>query len=142
MSEIKDLNHQGHQVHQAPSAELDALARAVVDSGLAVHRALGPGLLEAAYEHCLAYELGLRGIASRQQVALPVSYKGTRLDAGYRIDLLVDDRIVVELKAQETLLPIHEAQLITYLRLSGLKLGFLMNFNVALFKNGVRRFAL
>ena len=135
------MNHQEHQGHQAPSAKLDTLARAVVDSGLTVHRALGPGLLESAYEHCLAHELSLRGIASRRQVALPVSYKGTTLDAGYRLDLLIEDQIIVELKAHDAILPIHEAQIITYLKLSGLKLGFLMNFNVALFKNGIRRFA-
>jgi GxxExxY protein len=133
------LDHQDRQGRQEPSADLDAVARQIVDAGLKVHRALGPGLLESAYEHCLAYEIGLRGISVRRQVALPVEYEGARLDAGYRLDLLVADAIVVEVKAVEALSRLHEAQVLTYLKLSGHRLGFLMNFNVALFKDGVRR---
>jgi GxxExxY protein len=120
----------------------DRVARQIVDAGFQVHRALGAGLLESAYEECLAHELTLRGITYRRQVAMPISYKGVELDAGYRLDLLVASCVVVEVKAVESLLPVHEAQLLTYLRLSGLRLGFLMNFNVRLFKSGVRRIAL
>jgi GxxExxY protein len=133
------LNRQERQGRQEPSADLDAVARQIVDAGLKVHRALGPGLLESAYEHCLAYEIGLRGISVRRQVALPVEYEGASLDAGYRLDLLVADAIVVEVKAVEALSRLHEAQVLTYLKLSGHRVGFLMNFNVALFKDGIRR---
>ena len=126
-------------MRQEPTAEADAVARAVVDAGLKVHRALGPGLLESVYEACLVREFELRGLRVRRQVSLPVEYEGLRLDGGYRLDLLVDDLVIVEVKAVETVLRLHEAQLITYLKLSGLRLGLLMNFNVALFKDGVRR---
>jgi GxxExxY protein len=136
------LNHQDHQGRQEPSGEVDGFARQIVDAGLKVHRTLGPGLLESAYEHCLAYELGSRGIAVRRQIALPIAYEGTTLDAGYRLDLVVGDAVIVEVKAVEALSRLHEAQVLTYLKLSGLRLGFLMNFNVPLFKDGVRRLAL
>lgn len=109
---------------------------------MAVHRALGPGLLESAYEVCLAHELELRGHGVRRQAALPVVYEQVRLEAGYRIDLLVDDVVVVEVKALDALAPVHEAQLLTYLRLSGRRLGFLINFNVVLLKHGLRRMIL
>ena len=134
------MNHQERQGRQEPSPAVDAIARQVVDAGLKVHKALGPGLLESAYEHCLAHELGLRGMATSRQVPLPISYEGLRLDAGYRLDLVVAGAVVVEVKAVEALSHLHEAQLLTYLKLSGLRLGFLMNFNVPLFKEGVRRF--
>jgi GxxExxY protein len=107
-----------------------------------VHRALGPGLLESAYERCLAHELQARGLSIQRQLALPIHYEGLGLDAGYRMDLLVQNLVVIEVKAVELLTRLHEAQLLTYLRLSGRRLGFLINFNVELFKNGVRRFAL
>ena len=136
------MNHQGHQVHQGAPSELDGLARTIVDAGLKVHRALGPGLLESAYEHCLAHELHARGLSVARQVLLPIVYEGVTLDAGYRLDLLVEDKIIIEIKAVETLMPLAEAQVLTYLRLSGRRLGFLMNFNVQLFKNGIRRIAL
>jgi len=127
----------------APIApETEETARAVVNSGLAVHRALGPGLLESAYEHCMAFELQRSGRRVRRQVALPIVYEGTKLDAGYRIDLMIDERVIVEIKSIEALAPIHDAQILTYLRLSGRRLGFLINFNVALFKEGVKRFIL
>ena len=118
------------------------MPRIVVDAGLTVHRALGPGLLESAYEHCLAHELGGRGLSLTRQVALPIIYQGAKLDAGYRLDLIVENMIVVEIKAVDALSRLHEAQVLTYLKLSGHRLGFLMNFNVTLFKNGVRRLAL
>ena len=119
----------------------EAAAAAVVDAALRVHKALGPGLLESVYEACLAHELAKRGMSFRTQVTLPVRYDGVQLDAGFRVDLLVEDRVIVELKAVETLLPIHEAQLITYLKLSGLRLGLLLNFNVRLLREGMRRIA-
>ena len=122
-----------------PSLEQDRVARQIVDSACAVHTALGPGLLESVYEQCLSHELGLRGLIVRRQVGLPVTYKGIVLDAGFRLDLLVEDMVIVEIKAVETLLPIHQAQLLTYLKLSGLQLGLLINFNVTLIKNGIRR---
>lgn len=119
----------------------EAAAAGVVDAALRVHKALGPGLLESVYEACLAHELAKRGMSFRTQVTLPVRYDGVQLDAGFRVDLLVEDRVIVELKAVETLLPIHEAQLITYLKLSGLRLGLLLNFNVRLLREGMRRIA-
>ena len=118
---------------------LEAVGEAIVDCGFKVHRALGPGLLESAYETCLAYELTQRGLSVRRQVAQPIVYQDLTLEAGYRIDLLVNDIVVVEVKAIDTLLPIHQAQIMTYLRLSGCRLGFLINFNVKMFRNGIRR---
>lgn len=135
------MNHQGHQATQ-PDDEVDLVAKEVVDAGFQVHHALGPGLLESAYEECLSYELTRRDVAFERQVSMPISYKGLQLDIGYRIDLLVAKCVIVEIKAVETMLPIHQAQIMTYLRLSGCRLGFLMNFNVRLFKLGVRRVAL
>ena len=137
--EAAAIHHQGHQEHQEVDRGLDVLARAVVDAGLTVHKALGPGLLESTYEHCLAHELRLRSLVSQRQVPAPVIYKGEKLDAGYRLDLVIERSIIVEVKAVEALTRLHEAQLLTYLRLSGFRLGFLMNFNVILFKSGVRR---
>ena len=117
------------------------VAREIVDAGLGVHRALGPGLLESVYEVCLDRELKARGLTVARQVMVPIDYKGHRVDGGYRLDLLVANAIIVEVKAVEALTRLHEAQLLTYLKLSGFTLGFLMNFNVPLFKEGVRRFA-
>ena len=108
-------------------------------AALSVHKALGPGLLESTYEACLCYELAERGLAYQQQLALPVVYKGVHLECGYRIDILVENSVVLELKALEQLLPVHEAQLMTYMRLSGKRVGILINFNVELLKTGVRR---
>jgi GxxExxY protein len=136
------LNHQEHQAHEAVSAAADIAGRAIVDAGLKVHRALGPGLLESAYERCLAHELISRGLVVRNQVPLPIVFEGLEIEAGYRLDLLVNDLVIVEVKAVDALAPIHEAQLLTYLKLSGCRLGFLMNFNVKLLKQGVRRLAL
>jgi GxxExxY protein len=111
----------------------------IIASAMEVHRALGPGLLESAYEECLCRELTLRGLFFERQRSLQVEFKGMRLDCGYRLDLLVEDKVVVEVKAVESLLPIHEAQLLTYLRLGGWKVGLLINFNTALLKQGIRR---
>ena len=135
------MNHEGHEGHEGHE-EIEAAARSIVDAGLKVHRALGPGLLESAYEHCLAYELSRRGLRVARQLIVPIVYEDTKLDVGYRLDLLVADAVVIEIKAVDALMPIHEAQLMTYLRLSGCRLGFLINFNVVLFKHGLRRFML
>ncbi len=116
-------------------------AQAAVDAGLKVHRTLGPGLLESAYEHCLAYELAERGIKVERQVLLPVFYGQLKLDASYRLDIVIDQVLIIEIKAVDVLLPLHHAQLLTYLRLSQMRLGLLMNFNVALFKQGLKRIA-
>ena len=115
------------------------LTKEIISAAIEVHRALGPGLLESAYEECLCRELNLRGIPFERQVPLPVEFKGVRLECGYRLDLLVDKRVVVEIKTVESLLPIHEAQLLTYLKLGGWKVGLLINFNVSVLKNGIRR---
>ena len=136
------MNHQEHQGHQEVSAAIDQTARAIIDAGLKVHKALGPGLLESAYEHCLAHELVSRGRLVRRQVPMPIIYDGVELDAGYRLDLLVDEQVIVEAKSVDALTPLHEAQVLTYLKLSKLRLALLINFNVPLFKHGVRRLAL
>lgn len=120
-------------------ARVDQLSKEIIGAAIDVHRVLGPGLLESVYEACLGHELSLRGIAYARQVPLPVVYKGVQLDCGYRLDLLVGDLIVVEIKAVEKIAPIHDAQLLTYLRLKGLWLGLLINFNVPVLKQGIKR---
>ena len=120
----------------------EELSGQIRGAAIEVHRELGPGLLESAYEECLCYELRNRGIAYDRQLELPVKYKKLQLDCGYRIDLLVEKKIVLELKSVDSLLPIHEAQLMTYLKLSGCKLGMLMNFNVVLMEDGMKRLVL
>jgi GxxExxY protein len=116
------------------------LTHEIIGASIEVHRLLGPGLLESAYEECLAKELSLRGLRVERQKAVPVVYKETKLECGYRIDLLVESRVIVELKSVEALAPIHEAIVLTYLRLSGCKLALLVNFNVRVLKDGIRRF--
>ena len=116
------------------------LTHAIIGSAIEVHRLLGPGLLESAYEECLCHEFALRKINFEKQKPIPVVYKETKLDCGFRLDLLVEKRVVVELKSIESLCPIHEAIVLTYLRLSGHELGLLINFNVPVLKDGVRRF--
>ena len=122
--------------------ELNDITSEIIGAAIEVHKVLGPGLLESAYEECLCQELGLRRIPFVRQQPLPVSYKGMDLDCGYRLDLLVADSIVVEMKAVEALLPIHEAQVLTYLKLGGWHIGLLINFNVPVLKNGIRRIVL
>ncbi|MGB7586731.1 MAG: GxxExxY protein [Terriglobales bacterium] len=112
---------------------------AIIGAAIEVHRELGPGLLESAYEECFCHELHLRSLNFQRQVELPVFYKGLKLDCGYRLDVMVENAVVIELKAIEQILPIHHAQLITYLRLTGKKVGLLINFNVAILKNGIVR---
>jgi GxxExxY protein len=122
--------------------ELETKAREVVDAGFHVHRELGPGLLERVYESALVYELTSRGLSTERQVLLPLIYKGIPLEDSLRLDLLVEGSIILEVKAVEAILAVHKAQLMSYLRLSGLRLGFLMNFNVPVFKDGIRRVVL
>src|SRR5215204_1831873 len=110
-----------------------------IGAAIEVHRTLGPGLLESSYRECLCRELSLRGIGFKREYGLPVQYKGIRLDCGYRIDILVADVVVVEIKAVEGLAPVHDAQLLTYLRLGGWKVGLLINFNVVVLKDGIHR---
>ena len=115
------------------------LTRQIIGAAIEVHRHLGPGLLESVYEACLVHELAERGLVVDRQVELPVRYKNVSIDCDYRVDLIINDQVVVELKAVETVHPIHEAQLMTYLRLSGKKVGLLINFNVRLLRDGITR---
>ena len=118
---------------------IEEIARTIVDAAIKVHRALGPGLLESAYQACLAYELRKRGLRVECELVLPVVYDGQQIDAGYRIDMLVESCIIIENKTVDQLLPIHEAQLLTYLKLRDCRLGFLLNWNVTLMKYGIKR---
>ena len=124
---------------EAAKNKANDLSNEIIGAAIEVHRELGPGLLESAYEECLCYELGLRGIASERQVPLPLEYKGLKLDCGYRMDLLVNDLVIIELKSVTKIDPVHEAQLLTYLRCKGSWLGMIINFNVPLLKNGIKR---
>lgn len=119
--------------------ELNHISGKIIEYAINVHKELGPGMLEGAYEICLLHELAENGFEVQRQVLLPISYQGLKLDAGYRIDLLVENSVIVELKAVEKLHPIHEAQLLSYLRMSDLRLGLLINFNVKLLKDGIKR---
>jgi GxxExxY protein len=122
--------------------EIERLAKEIVDSAFKVHKELGPGLLESVYQACLAHELRKRGLRVDTQLELPVRYETVRLDVGFRLDLLVENEIIVELKAVETMNPLFEAQLLTYLKLTGKRLGLLINFNVPLIKKGIKRLIL
>jgi GxxExxY protein len=126
MKEFKDIND---------------LTREVIGAAIEVHKALGPGLLESAYEECLCHELKLRGIQFERQVELPIEYKGTKLNCGYRMDIVANDQLIIELKSCEALHPIYEAQLLTYLKLTRRKVGLLINFNVPVLKEGIKRLA-
>ena len=131
------------QREQRPvSQKADAVAKSVVDAAYRVHYELGPGLLEDVYEACLSHELRKRNLGLEQQVVMPVEYDGVRLETGYRLDLVVEGCVIVELKAVENLLPVHQAQLLTYLKLTGHRLGLLINFNVPKIKQGIRRVVL
>jgi GxxExxY protein len=114
----------------------------VIGCAIEVHRHLGPGLLESSYEHCLMYELAKKGIIAKSQVVLPINYKGVEIDAGYRLDILIPGQLVLELKAVDKLVPIHTAQVLTYLKLTGLKTGFLINFNERKLTDGLKRISL
>jgi GxxExxY protein len=122
--------------------KFSALSQQVIGCAIEVHRVLGPGLLESTYEQCLARELSLNNIEFVTQHPLPVEYKGVRIDCGYRVDVLVANEIILELKSVQELMPVHEAQLLTYMRLAGMKQGFLINFNVRRLKDGLKSFVL
>ena len=121
------------------TSPVNRVTERILGLAIEIHRSLGPGLLESAYEECLGYELSRAGLKFERQRALPVAYKGVQLDCGYRLDLLVEDSVMVELKTVESILPIHEAQLLTYLTLSGVQVGLLINFNVPVLTQGVKR---
>ena len=118
------------------------MTESIIGGAIEVHKELGPGLMESAYDMCLARELSLAGIAFRSQWPLPIDYKGVHLDCGYRLDFLVDDRLIIETKSVAKLLPIHDAQILTYMKLAQVGIGLLMNFNVRLLKDGIKRFVL
>ncbi len=120
--------------------ELNKLTEGIIGAAIEVHLTLGPGLLETAYQAALAYELQQRGYKVEQQKPLPMLYKEIKLDAGYRLDFLVNDKVILEIKSSDGIVPIHDAQILSYLRLSGCKIGLLINFNVKLLKNGIKRF--
>jgi len=122
--------------------EFEELSNRVIGCAIEVHRVLGPGLLESAYEQCLAYELGRKSIAFKLQQPLPIRYKSIKLDCGYRVDVLVEDQLILELKSVDAILGIHQAQLLTYMKLAAIKTGLLINFNVAQLKAGIKRFVL
>jgi len=122
--------------------EFDELSNKVIGCALEVHRNLGPGLLESTYEQCFAHELKIAGIQFKLQYPLPVEYKGINLDCGYRIDVFVGDTIIVELKSVDKILPIHQAQLLTYMKLASISIGLLINFNVKYLKDGIKRMVL
>ena len=131
-----------HSHFQPIDESLEAVAREVIDSALKVHQTLGPGLLESVYETCLCYEIGKRGVTFARQLPVSITYDELQIDAGLRLDILVEGGLIVELKAVEEMKPLFEAQLLTYLKLSGKRLGLLINFNSVLFKDGVKRMVL
>jgi len=140
------LNHEdtkgtknGMEAFKKVDPEVEKTAEQVVDAAYKIHKTFGPGLLESASEACLLYELKKRGLKAETQVVVPLIYDGEKIDAGFRLDLLVQDRLIIELKAVESLLPIHEAQVLTYLKITNNRLGLLINFNVPLIKNGIQR---
>ena len=122
--------------------DINELTGDVIGAAIEVHKILGPGLLESAYEECLCHELRLRSIRFERQRELPIEYKGVTLDCGYRLDVVVENKVILELKAREALEPIHEAQLLTYLKLTGIKMGLLINFNVPMLRQGIKRLVL
>ena len=122
--------------------QTNELTGKIIGAAIEVHKQLGPGMLESAYEECLCYELSLCSLKVERQKPMPVVYKEIKLDCGYRTDLLVENEVIVELKAQDAILPVHEAQILTYLRFANKKIGLLINFDVTVLKNGIRRFIL
>ena len=120
-------------------SQTEEMAKAIVDSAYQIHTALGPGLLESVYESCMIYEFKLRGIEVKSQITLPVIYKGMKVDSGYRLDLLVEDCVIVEIKSTDELSVVHKAQLLTYLKLSNIRLGLLINFNVVHLRGSINR---
>jgi len=134
-----NVSPQSHRDHRE---ERDPLTRKVIGAAIEVHKQLGPGLLESAYEKCLSFELETAGLDVRNQVELPVRYKGMKLDTGYRIDLLIPEQLIIELKAVDQLLPVHEAQILTYMKLAKISKGLLINFHTRLLTDGIKRFVL
>jgi GxxExxY protein len=132
----------GKRVFAPISPDVERVGKAVLDAAFKVHTALGPGLLESVYETCVAFELTQSGLCAQTQVALPVTYQGIKMDAGLRPDMIVEECVIVEFKSVETMHPVFEAQLITYLKLTGIRLGFLINFNVVHLKDGIKRMVL
>jgi len=122
--------------------QAESLTHEIIGAAIDVHRELGPGLLESAYEECLLFELNLRGLKCRQQIEVPVRYKGLLIDCKYKLDLIVEEQVIVEVKSVNGLVPVFEAQLMTYMKLTGVKLGLLLNFNVVVLKNGMKRIIL
>ena len=120
--------------------ELNKITEAIIGAAIDVHKALGPGLLESAYIACLVYELIERGYKATREVPLPLIYKGVKLDSGYRLDIFVNDKVIIEVKSVERLAPVHDAQIISYLKIANCKVGLLINFNVKMVKDGIRRF--
>jgi GxxExxY protein len=119
--------------------DINELTSKIIGAAIEVHKNLGPGLLESAYEECLCFEMTLRGLSFKRQEPLPIEYKGTKLDCGYRLDIVVENKVIIELKACDKIEPIHRAQLLTYLKLSGLNLGLLLNFNTPVMRDGIVR---
>jgi GxxExxY protein len=119
--------------------QVERLATLAVDAAFAIHMELGPGLLESAYQSCFTYELGLRGVAYQRELPIPLNYKGIRIEAGFRADVIADQKLLIEIKAVEQVLPVHKAQVITYLKLLRFPLGLLINFNEVLIKHGIQR---
>ena len=128
-------------IKQSNYADINNLTGEVINAAIEVHRTLGPGLLESIYEECLCHEVGLKEIPYERQKELPIEYKGIKLNPNFRLDVLVNKQLILEIKSCDTLLPIHEAQLLTYLKLTGIKLGLLINFNVPMLKDGIKRIA-
>ena len=120
--------------------ELNKITEAIIGAAIDVHKALGPGLLESAYIACLVYELIERGYKATREVPLPLIYKGVKIDSGYRLDIFVNDKVIIEVKSVERLAPVHDAQIISYLKIANCKVGLLINFNVKMVKDGIRRF--
>jgi GxxExxY protein len=139
---LRELRALRGQDIKGPEVEFDKLSKNVIGCAIEVHKALGPGLLESAYEQCLAKEFLLSGIRFHAQVPIPIKYKGIKLDCGYRIDMLIDEKLILELKSVDKVQGIHEAQILTYMKLANIRTGLLINFNVAMLKEGIKRFVL
>ncbi len=143
---VELFNHEGHEEKKKEKGSgkmgFDALSNQIIGCAIEVHRHLGPGLLESAYAQCLAHELSINKIKFVMEKSLPIEYKGIRFDCGYRVDLLVENELIIELKAVQEVLGIHEAQLLTYMKLAQIQIGLLINFNVERLKDGLRRFVL
>jgi GxxExxY protein len=134
------MNSSPQRAQSSTEASVNRITEAIIGAAMKVHSALGPGLLESAYEVCMSHELRKTGFKVLSQVALPVHYDGIELEVGYRVDLIVEDRVIVELKCVEKIIPVHEAQIISHLRLSGKRVGLLINFHVRSLKDGIKRF--